>query len=82
VGTAIFVQLEGHVWAPSSGDVRPLHAEPDPGSGVLARIEGKVVGRLLGCPKGGDWCQVQVAGLKGWLRRNEMWGVYKEEEID
>jgi SH3-like domain-containing protein len=65
-----------------TGDVRPLHAEPDPGSGVLARIEGKVVGRLLGCPKGGDWCQVQVAGVKGWLRRNEMWGVYKEEEIE
>jgi SH3-like domain-containing protein len=65
-----------------TGDVRPLHAEPDPHSGVLARVESKVIGKLLGCPKSGDWCQVEVGGVKGWLRRSEMWGVYKEEKID
>jgi SH3-like domain-containing protein len=65
-----------------TGDVRPLRADPDPAGGVLARIEGKVIGRVLTCPKGGDWCKVEIAGVKGWLRRAEMWGVYKEEEID
>lgn len=65
-----------------TGDVHPLRAEPDPGSGVLARIEGKVIGKVLACPKGGDWCKVEIEGVKGWLRRGEMWGVYEEEEID
>ena len=65
-----------------TGDVRPLRADPSPGSGVLARIEGKVIGKLLSCPKGGDWCQVQVAGVKGWLLRGDMWGVYNQEQFD
>ena len=65
-----------------TGEVRPLRADPDPGSGILARIEGKVIGRLLSCAKGGDWCQVQVAGVRGWLLRGEMWGVYNEEKFD
>ena len=65
-----------------TGEVRPLRADPDPGSGILARIEGKVIGRLLSCVKGGDWCQVQVAGVKGWLLRGEMWGVYNGEKYD
>ena len=65
-----------------TGDVRPLRADPDPGSGILARIEGNVIGRLLSCAKGADWCQVQVAGVKGWLLRGEMWGVYNEEKYD
>jgi SH3-like domain-containing protein len=65
-----------------TGDVRPLRADPSPRSGVLARIEGKVIGKLLSCPKGGDWCQVQVAGVKGWLLRGDMWGVYNQEQFD
>jgi SH3-like domain-containing protein len=65
-----------------TGDVRPLRAEPSPGSGVLARIEGEVIGKLLSCPKGGDWCRVQVAGMKGWLLRGDMWGVYDQEQFD
>jgi SH3-like domain-containing protein len=48
----------------------------------LARIEGKVIGRVLACPKGGDWCQVEIADVKGWLRRSEMWSVHKDEEVN
>jgi SH3-like domain-containing protein len=65
-----------------TGDVRPLRADPVPGSPVLARIEGKVIGKLLSCPKGVSWCQVQIAGVKGWLLRAEMWGVYDGEKFD
>ena len=65
-----------------TGDVRPLRVEPDFSSPVLARIEGKVIGRVLTCPKGGEWCRVEIAGVKGWMRRSEMWGVYREEAID
>lgn len=65
-----------------TGDVRPLHTDPDPGSGVLARIEGKVIGRVLSCPRDRDWCKVEIAGMRGWMRRSEMWGVYRDEAID
>ncbi len=65
-----------------TGDERPLRAKPDLASPLLARIEGKVVGRVLTCPKDGEWCRVEIAGVKGWMRRSEMWGVYREEAID
>jgi SH3-like domain-containing protein len=65
-----------------TGDERPLRARPDLASPLLARIGGKVVGRVLTCPKGGEWCRIEIAGVKGWMRRSEMWGVYREEAID
>lgn len=65
-----------------TGDVRPLRAKPDFSSPVLARIEGKVIGKVLTCPKAGEWCRVEIAGVKGWMRRGEMWGVYRDEVID
>jgi SH3-like domain-containing protein len=65
-----------------TGDERPLRATPDLASPLLARIEGKVIGKILTCPKNREWCRVEIAGVKGWMRRSEMWGVYREEAID
>ena len=65
-----------------TGDVRTLRAEPDSASPAVARIEGKVIGKLLVCPKSGGWCRVQIEDVKGWLSRGEMWGVYKDETIE
>jgi SH3-like domain-containing protein len=65
-----------------TGDERPLRVKPDLASPLLARIEGKVVGKVLACPSSGEWCRVEISGIKGWMRRSEMWGVYREEVID
>jgi len=64
------------------GEVRDLRGKPDAQAAAVARIQGQVTGKVLGCDKGADWCQVEVDGLKGWLRRGDMWGVYRDEEID
>jgi SH3-like domain-containing protein len=37
---------------------------------------------VLACPNSGEWCRVEISGIKGWMRRSEMWGVYREEVID
>ena len=73
--------LTGKRWIIVTGETRTLRAKPDAGSSALARIEGKVIGQLLDCPKG-DWCQVRIDDLKGWIRRGEVWGVYADEVID
>jgi SH3-like domain-containing protein len=65
-----------------TGDERPLRAKPDLASPLLARIEGKVVGNVIACPNSGEWCRVEISGVRGWMRRSEMWGVYREEVID
>ncbi len=59
--------------------VRTLRREAKNGAAAVARLEPGVLGRLLECE--GEWCRVEVAGLKGWLKRGEIWGVYPDESI-
>jgi len=61
------------------GEVRQLHGEPDPSSPVVARAEPGVVARLLECQ--GAWCRVEVQNVRGWFSRNEIWGVYPDEDV-
>jgi SH3-like domain-containing protein len=62
------------------GAVRVLHVQPDPASPVAARAEAGVVARLIECPRG-PWCRVEAQGIKGWLTRDEIWGVYPDEAV-
>ena len=61
------------------GGVRILHAEADAASPPVARAEAGVVARLLECR--GPWCRVEAQGVKGWLKRDEVWGVYPDEAV-
>ncbi|MBK8173840.1 MAG: hypothetical protein IPK66_00630 [Rhodospirillales bacterium] len=65
-----------------TGKEPPLHASPDMNGAIVARLESNVIGKVLTCPKDDSWCEIQVSSVKGWLQRNEIWGVYKLEEID
>ena len=58
---------------------RTLRREAKNAAAAVARLEPGVLGRLLECE--GEWCRVEVAGLKGWLRRGEIWGVYPDESV-
>jgi SH3-like domain-containing protein len=61
------------------GNIRVLHAEPDAAAPAVARAEPGVIASLLEC--GGPWCRVEARGIKGWLRRNEVWGVSPDEAV-
>ena len=61
------------------GGIRLLHGEPDAASPAVARAEAGVVARLLECR--GPWCRVEAQGIKGWLTRDEIWGVYPDEAV-
>ena len=51
---------------------------PDIKSRPLARIEMSSVVRLRSCKEG--WCRVVTAGgYKGWISRNNLWGIYDKE---
>jgi SH3-like domain-containing protein len=47
---------------------------------VIAEVEERVVGRLLKCQP--QWCRVEIAGFRGWIRRAVIWGVYDGETFD
>jgi SH3-like domain-containing protein len=59
------------------GGVRTLHAEPNAASPAVARAEPGVIAHLLEFR--GPWCRVEAQGIKGWLNRSEIWGVYPNE---
>lgn len=62
------------------GETRTLHKEPGQGAAAVARVEAGVIGPVLRCRL--EWCEVDFAGTRGWLRRGEVWGVQPDEKLE
>jgi SH3-like domain-containing protein len=62
------------------GPVQSLRHEPETEARVVARVEPGVIGRLVNCKAG--WCRVETGGVRGWLPRDQLWGIYPGEKID
>ena len=63
-----------------TGDVRTLRRTPRDDARPILRAEPGVLGELFGCQN--EWCRVEIAGRRGWLKRDEVWGVLPEEVFD
>lgn len=72
--------LSGTRTAIVTGGIQPLRSDPDTNAPMVARIEEKVVGRIMECA--GDWCRIEVAKRRGWIRRDHIWGVYGDETLN
>jgi SH3-like domain-containing protein len=59
--------------------VRLLRREPSESAAPMARLEPGVIAWLEACRE--DWCEVEVAGIDGWLRRADVWGVHPGEAV-
>ncbi|MBB6254925.1 SH3 domain-containing protein [Nitrospirillum iridis] len=46
---------------------------------AVAQLDPGVIAKLRKCK--GPWCQVDVGGFRGWLQRDEVWGVYAKEDV-
>ena len=60
-------------------DLAMLRRDPQDDSRGVARLESGVVGRVDSC--GEVWCVIIAANRKGWLRRDQFYGMYPEEQI-
>ncbi len=60
-----------------TGEERTLIRAPGGDERAVVRAEPGVLGELLACE--GDWCRLEIAGYKGWLKRTHIFGVYPEE---
>lgn len=58
-----------------------LRDDPDDKADAVAILKVGVIGRIKVCRKDSEWCQVQVAGRNGYLRRTQFWGTLENEEI-
>jgi SH3-like domain-containing protein len=62
------------------GAERALKSDPDVGANTVARAEPGVVARLIECRA--TWCRVETQGIKGWVQRADLWGVYPDETVE
>jgi SH3-like domain-containing protein len=58
-----------------------LRADPNDTAAAVAMLKVGVVGRLRACDGGSTWCQVQVSGYRGYLRRDQFWGLLPDEVV-
>lgn len=70
----------GKRYAIVDGTVRALFKKPDPNAETLLEAEPGVQARLRKCAEA--WCQVEIAGTRGWMPRAHLWGVYPAESIE
>uniref|UniRef100_UPI003F70C9D2 SH3 domain-containing protein n=1 Tax=Falsiroseomonas sp. TaxID=2870721 RepID=UPI003F70C9D2 len=58
-----------------------LRRRAEESSPAVARLRPGVIGRIRECEANNSWCEVQIAGHRGFLRRAELWGIGAEEEV-
>ena len=64
-----------------AGDgLRTLRRTPRDDARPVLRAEPGVLAELFDCQ--GEWCRVEIAGKRGWLKRDEVWGVLPDEAFD
>jgi SH3-like domain-containing protein len=61
------------------GQQRILRARPSGEAEIVARAEPGVIAKLIECQPA--WCRIEAGGVGGWLKRDEIWGVYPGEVI-
>ena len=71
--------LDGRRTARITGAERDLRSEPAEAASIVARLEPGVIGRLLECEAA--WCEIEAAGYRGWLKRDDFWGTYPDETV-
>jgi len=64
-----------------TGKRRSLRSNADTKSTPVAEIEPAAIANLENCPSDSGWCLVKTKKLKGWLRKVEFWGVYRDEVL-
>jgi len=58
-----------------------LRDSPDNKAAPVAVLKVGVIGRFRACDAGSKWCQAQAGGYKGYLRRDQVWGLLPDDVI-
>jgi len=63
-----------------SEDTVSMFRKPEEGSRLIALLEPDVIVSIDEC--GSIWCRVEASGYKGWVAKENLWGVYTDEIIE
>ena len=73
--------LTGRRTAVVAGSERVLRQSTSDTAPPVAKLQAGVILRVRSCDAGSEWCQAQVGDYRGWIKRNEIWGVLPGEAI-
>ena len=73
--------LQGRRGFAVRGKERPLRKSAVDDAAPVALLKPGVVGRIRACEANAIWCEVQVSDYRGWLKRDEIWGVFATEAV-
>lgn len=63
-----------------TGEERTLRSEATAWSAPVALLEPGVIAEILECEP--SWCEVATDGVRGWIRRSDVWGLLPDEVIE
>jgi len=72
--------LSGRRTALVRGGIQPLRRDPSGESALIARVEERAVGHVIECAPA--WCRIEIAKVRGWVRKDHIWGVYRDETLN
>jgi SH3-like domain-containing protein len=58
-----------------------LRSDPADTASAVAILQPGVIGRVRSCEAASEWCNVQAGSYRGFLRRQQFWGVLPGEAI-
>ncbi len=58
-----------------------LRSEAGESGSAVAILKPGVIGRIRSCEASSDWCNVQTGSYRGYLRREQFWGLLPNEAI-
>jgi SH3-like domain-containing protein len=61
------------------GSTVPLYSSRSTNSRAVAQLQAGVLGNVMNCD--GEWCELSVDDYSGYVQQEQLWGVYKNEEI-
>ncbi len=59
-----------------------LRSEANDTAAAVAVLKPGVIGRIRSCEASSDWCNVQTGSYRGYLRREQFWGVFPGETVN
>jgi SH3-like domain-containing protein len=59
------------------GTIQTLFQEPNVNTKPVVKLEPGVIATLDKCEN--NWCNLSVASYSGWIKRDDIWGVYPDE---
>lgn len=78
-GWVLYYLLSNRRTALVTGGLRPLRQTAAATAAPVAQLEAGVIVTLASCDP--LWCQVSVDGMKGWLPRDQIWGLLPGEKL-